>query len=94
MTELTDYMAAHYKMEIEQDADEGGYVVSFPDLPGCITCSDTLEGAIAAAEDAKQEWITAAIEEGIDIPVIQCGRTSKARSFPYKRTTPRAARYC
>lgn len=69
MTELTDYMAAHYKMEIEQDADEGGYVVSFPDLPGCITCSDTLEGAIAAAEDAKQEWITAAIEEGIDVPL-------------------------
>ncbi len=42
-------------MEIEQDLDEGGYVVSFPDLPGCITCADTLEKAIELASDAKQE---------------------------------------
>ena len=42
MMEMEDYFSARYKMEIEQDLDEGGYVVSFTDLPGCITCADTV----------------------------------------------------
>ena len=49
------------------DRDEGGYVVSFPELPGCITCGETVEFAVANAEDAKREWITAALEDGITI---------------------------
>lgn len=69
MPKIEDYLAAPYKMEITPDADEGGYVVSYPDLPGCITCADTLEEAAAAAEDAKREWIAAAIEDGIDVPL-------------------------
>ena len=35
---LSDYMAMPYRMEIVEDKDEGGFVVSYPDLPGCITC--------------------------------------------------------
>ena len=33
-----DYMELSYRMEIVEDKDEGGFVVSYPDLPGCITC--------------------------------------------------------
>lgn len=68
MARTKDYLTISYKMEIEQDLDEGGYIVSFPDLPGCITCAETLEAAVAAAEDAKREWIAAAVEEGIEVP--------------------------
>ncbi len=50
-----------------EDREEGGYVVSFPDLLGCITCGETMETALSNAEDAKKEWIEAAIEEGIKI---------------------------
>ena len=57
-----------YKMEVEPDLDEGGFVVSYPDLPGCITCGDTIEQAYAKAEDAKKSWIEAALEDGIRIP--------------------------
>ena len=32
-----------YRMEIVEDKDEGGFVVSYPDLPGCITCGETVE---------------------------------------------------
>lgn len=53
--------------EITPDQDEGGVVVSFPDLPGCITCGETMESAIANAQDAKIAWITAALEDGIEI---------------------------
>ena len=67
MKTLNEYLALPYRMEIVEDRDEGGYVVSFPELPGCITCGETVESAVANAEDAKREWITAALEDGITI---------------------------
>ena len=42
MKTLNDYMAMSYRMEIVEDKDEGGFVVSYPDLPGCITCGETV----------------------------------------------------
>ena len=47
-------------MEIVEDQDEGGFVVSYPDLPGCITCGETIESAVANAVDAKKAWLEAA----------------------------------
>ncbi|MDE6318424.1 MAG: type II toxin-antitoxin system HicB family antitoxin, partial [Lachnospiraceae bacterium] len=67
MKTLNDYMAMSYKMEIVEDKDEGGFVVSYPDLPGCITCGETVESAIANAQDAKRAWLVAALEEEIEI---------------------------
>ena len=67
MKTLNDYMAMSYRMEIVEDKDEGGFVVSYPDLPGCITCGETVEKAVLNAADAKREWIEAALEEGIKI---------------------------
>lgn len=67
MKTLTDYLSLPYKMEITPDSAEGGYVVSFPELPGCLTSGDTLEHAIANAEDAKRCWLEAALEDGITI---------------------------
>lgn len=68
MRTLEEYMSLPYRMEIIPDTVEGGFAVRFPELPGCLTCSDTLEGAIKNAEDCKREWITAAIEDGAQIP--------------------------
>lgn len=45
MKNIDYYMALTYKMEIVEDKDEGGFVVSYPDLPGCITCGETIETA-------------------------------------------------
>ncbi len=67
MKTLNDYLSMSYRMEIVEDKDEGGYVVSYPELPGCITCGETIESAIANAMDAKKEWLIAAMEEGIEI---------------------------
>ena len=68
MKTLNDYMKISYRMEIVEDKEEGGYVVSFPELPGCITCGESLESAVANANDAKREWINAALEDGVEIP--------------------------
>ena len=67
MKTLNDYMKMAYRMEIVEDKEEGGYVVSYPDLPGCITCGETIEAAVANAVDAKKAWIEAALEEEIEI---------------------------
>jgi len=67
MRTVDEYMKMSYKMEIIPDTEEGGYAVSFPDLPGCITVGDTIEEAINNAEDAKRAWIEAAVESGINI---------------------------
>ena len=68
MKTLDYYMGLPYKLEIVPDSTEGGYVASYPDLRGCITVGDTLASVAANAEDAKREWIQAAMEEGIEIP--------------------------
>jgi predicted RNase H-like HicB family nuclease len=67
MKTLSDYMKLNYRMEIVEDNDEGGFVVSFPDLPGCITCGETIDSAVANAIDAKKAWLEAAIEDKIEI---------------------------
>lgn len=67
MKTLNDYMAMSYRMEVVEDKEEGGFVVTYPDLPGCITCGETIETAVANAEDAKKAWIEAALEKEIEI---------------------------
>ncbi len=66
MKTLEHYMAMSYRMEVVEDKEEGGFVVSYPDLPGCISC-ETIESAMQNALDAKKAWIEAALEEGIAI---------------------------
>lgn len=68
MKTLNEYLALPYKMELISDPDEGGFVVSFPELPGCVTTGETAEQAIANARDAKNAWLTAALEDHIVIP--------------------------
>ena len=68
MRTIDEYMRLPYRMEVIPDTAEGGFVVRFPELPGCLTCADTLEDAVRNAADCKKEWLTAAIEDGIDIP--------------------------
>lgn len=67
MKTLNEYLKMPYRMELVEDPDEGGFVVSYPDLPGCITCGETVERAIANAQDAKRTWLETALEEGIEI---------------------------
>ena len=67
MKTFNDYLSMNYRMEIIEDKDEGGFVVSFPELPGCITCGETVESAVANALDAKKAWLEAAMEDGIEI---------------------------
>ena len=63
MKTLNDYLAMSYRMEIVEDKDEGGFMVSYPELPGCITCGEKIERAVENAADAKKACLEAALEE-------------------------------
>ena len=67
MKTIEYYMGLPYRLEILPDSDEGGYVAHYPDLPGCITVGDSIESIAENAEDAKKEWIAAALENGVMI---------------------------
>lgn len=65
MKTLNEYLSLPYRLEIIPDPQEGGYVASYPDLPGCMTCGETIESAAANAVDAKKAWLEAAMEDGV-----------------------------
>ena len=46
----------------------GGFVVEFPDLPGCVTGGDDMAEAIFMAEDAASGWVLTELEEGRGAP--------------------------
>lgn len=48
--------------------DDGGFVVTFRDLPEAITQGDTKQQAIAEATDCLEEAIAARIDDKLDIP--------------------------
>lgn len=87
MKTLNDYLALSYRMEIVRDSDEGGFVASYPDLPGCITCGETEEKALKNALDAKKAWLEAALEENIEIPEPD---SLEAYSGQFKLRLPRS----
>ncbi|HHV74357.1 MAG TPA: type II toxin-antitoxin system HicB family antitoxin [Thermoanaerobacterium sp.] len=47
----------------------GGYTVTFPDLPGCITEGDTLDEALYMAKDALELYIYNLEEDNETIPI-------------------------
>jgi|GEM_PF-2414420 len=59
---------ADVEAEFTPDKDKGGFAVSFPSLPGCLSFGDTLEAAVANGRDALLAWLAAASEDGIAIP--------------------------
>ena len=67
MKTLDYYLSLPYRMELVPDPDEGGFAVSFPDLPGCLSCGDTADAALQNALDAKKAWLEAAIESNVSI---------------------------
>src|SRR5689334_20386978 len=48
--------------------DGGGFLITFPDLPGCMSDGATVEEAIANGRDAFSAWIAATIDMGKPVP--------------------------
>ena len=46
---LDYYMSLPYRVEVIPDEEEGGFTLHCPDLNGCMTCAETLEGWVQNA---------------------------------------------
>ena len=58
----------HYTIILHPDSEEGGYTVTVPALPGCVTQGETLEEAIAMAKDAIRLHIESLMADGEPVP--------------------------
>ena len=63
-----EYMKTKYRFELTEDEAEGGYIISYPDLVGCMSSGETIEESVKNGEDARRKWIIAAIESGVSVP--------------------------
>jgi antitoxin HicB len=63
---LAYYVNLKYPMEIVEDDD--AYVVSIPDLPGCVAYGDTVAQAIESLRTVKKLWFEGRLEAGLSIP--------------------------
>lgn len=50
------------------EEEGGGFLITFPDLPGCMADGATIEEAIRNGRDAFQSWISAWLDEGRPVP--------------------------
>ena len=60
-------MHYNYKILLTKE-DEGGYMVTVPALAGCITQGDTIEDALAMAQEAIELYIEELQSRGEKIP--------------------------
>ena len=85
-----------YAIRIEplpQD-EGGGFLVTVPDLPGCVADGETIDAAIAEAQDAFQAWTTAERQDKGRLPAPKTCSGQFVQRIPkslHRRLATRAA---
>jgi predicted RNase H-like HicB family nuclease len=59
---LEETLAQPYRFEVIPDEEDGGFVIIFPDLPGCMTQVETLAEVADAAEEIRLLWLETEFE--------------------------------
>jgi antitoxin HicB len=57
-----------YTIMLDPDPEEGGYTVTVPALPGCITQGETIEQCIERVQEAITDYIESLKAEGEPVP--------------------------
>jgi len=63
-----DFLSLDYPRELVRDSEAKMFVASHPDLPGCLAQGSSAVEAIANLDDARNDWITFRLEEGLPVP--------------------------
>lgn len=66
--DMDQYLTLPYRMAITP-GDQGGYIVNYPDLLGCITQVDDLDDAVPMGREILTGWLEIALEDGGEIPL-------------------------
>lgn len=64
---MQSYNTLSYRILLREEP-EGGYTVTVPTLPGCITYGETIHEAIAMAHEAIALYLESLRAHGEDIP--------------------------
>lgn len=57
----------NYRILLRKES-EGGYTVTVPTLPGCVTFGESIDEAIAMAREAIELYIEDLLEHGEEVP--------------------------
>lgn len=87
--ELKDYLNIEYPFELLPDPFDGGYVIKYPDLPGCISQGETIEEAFKMGLEAKRIWIESELEDNKTIPLPSYDKSIPPYSGEYKIRMPK-----
>jgi len=80
---VEEYMTLPYTIEIT--ADDGSYFVKVKELDGCMSIGESRSDALVMIEDAMREWLTVAIEDGIDVPLPEALQADRySGKFPLR----------
>lgn len=66
--DMEHFLSVPYAVRVYREPDGSGFTAEIPDLPGCITCADTLDEVWALIDDAKRGWLELALADGDPIP--------------------------
>ena len=74
-------MSRRFKIVLTPDFEEGGFNVTVPALPGCITQGETIEESISRAKEAIEGHLEALQLVGLPIPnsdevEVSCAETA------------------
>jgi predicted RNase H-like HicB family nuclease len=61
-------MGKYIFQAIMTPAEEGGFDVEVPDLPGCFTYGDDVSDAAFMAADAAKTYVATLLADGVDVP--------------------------
>ncbi len=61
----------HYSMRIQWSDADHAFLVTVPELPGCVTHGTSYEDAVRQGQDAIESWIEANRAWGRPIPAPQ-----------------------
>ena len=67
-TTLEEHLAKGYPYTVVPDTEDGGFVIDFPDLPGCMTQVEDASEIAAMADEVRRLWITSQWRHGERIP--------------------------
>jgi antitoxin HicB len=68
MTEFASIDKYPFTIRPLSDADGGGFLIEYPDLPGCHSDGETPEQAIVNGRDAVRSYLVSCREHGDPIP--------------------------
>jgi predicted RNase H-like HicB family nuclease len=70
-SDLERYMLFNYATEVVEDRcdDRLCYMASNPELPGLMAQGDSVEEAVSSLEEARRDYISALLAQGLEIPL-------------------------